>query len=485
MSRLHPILWLLVLTASTYCSCSLKPNTTDEKPPVETPPKAEDVILAAENMHLTITDYDQCLAILKFEGFDFSIRALANPRFQRDEIQRCYQIGVMRQYAKKNNLAASTTERQQALRAAYERFGVQSESALAQKLKMTPESLNAVIDDSLLAPVVQKHLASTLDDKAIKERLNRDFRVFSLEMGVFDNTPTQEEADAFLKTDEQTFSVYIGAHQEVLKTQPYAQFVRMAYPLSDNATHKAAEELRLTASQQGLDKALEKCQAEESCSVVNGKDDLFDIEKTEAIAWAFKATAGAVSELIKTDKTEEIWVLQDTKPPRLRDAKDPQVRRETAVEVMAILQPAPHLIQPLKAEIEAEKTAFKTIVENHHGQFIELKDTPYMDLIHRREFPSGVLKVLADMKREEVMLFSSPVLSDKKMYVFQVLQLKEPSENDFATQKEKWIEKAAADPSFGLVDEWMQKTMPRMSSINIRPISEKYGTLQTDGSVRF
>ena len=492
MSRLHPILWLLIFTASTYCACSPKTDNSTQNDSTSAKTSAvppEDVILSAENMLMTMKDYDRCVAGLKFQGFDFSPRVLANPRFQRDEIQRCYQINVMRQYVQKNGLEVLPIDRQKAIRAAYERFGVQSDDALAQKLEIPAESLNEVVDDTLLNGVVQKHLASTLDDKTMHERFNRDFRVFSVEMGIFDNTPTQEEADAFLKTDEQAFSVYIGAHQDALMSLPYALFVRMAYAFSDEdsrgAAQKSAEELRVMASEQGLDKALEKCQADETCSVLNDKENLFEIEKTDAIAWAFKASAGAVSEVIRTDKTEEIWVLQDTRPPRLRDAKDPQVRRETAVKVMSILQPVPHLIQPLKAEIEAEKTEFKSIVETHHGQFVELKDAIYMDLVHKSEFPPEVLKVLTDMKREEVMLFSSPILVAGKMYIFRVLQLNEPSESDFASQKENWIEKTAADPSFGLVYEWMQKTLPRMSSINTRPIVEKYGLLQTDGSVRF
>lgn len=490
------MIWLLIFAAGTYCSCSKKalpePGIEDKAAAAQTPDKpAQDVIMSSDNMLLTLKDYDECLAVLRFQGIEFSPRALANPRFQRDEIQRCSQIAFMRQFVKKNGLSVLPTDRQKALRTAYEQFGVQSEQALAQKLKIEPEQMNDIIDASLLVSVIQRYLASTLDEKALRERFGQDYRVFSIEMGIFDNTPTQEEADEFLKTDEQAFSVYIGAHPEVLKTQPYAQFVRMAYSAADEearvSAHKSAEELRAAAAEQGVDKALQTClaQAETGCTVLNDKDNLFDVEKTDALAWAFKTQAGAVSDVIQTEKTEEIWVLQNTKPPRVRDAKDPQVRRETAVHVMSLLKPAPHVIQSLKTEIEAEKIDFKTIVENHHGQFVDLKDTLFMDLKQRSEFPQGVLKVLSEMKREEIMLFSSPVLADRKMYIFRVLQLNEPSESDFAARKASWIEKTASDPSYGLVDEWIQKVMPRMSSINIRPISEKYGTLQTDGRVRF
>ena len=72
------------------------PSAAAHAPEVAVPQDASDaVIVSSDAVRLTLSDYEQCVAVHAFEGQLYSKRALANPRFQHDEIQRCLQMKLM------------------------------------------------------------------------------------------------------------------------------------------------------------------------------------------------------------------------------------------------------------------------------------------------------------------------------------------------------------------------------------------------------
>jgi hypothetical protein len=59
-----------------------------------------------------------------------------------------------------------------------------------------------------------------------------------------------------------------------------------------------------------------------------------------------------------------------------------------------------------------------------------------------------------------------------------------PSDADFEAQKEAWKARRMADPGVEIANEWIQENMPRMTSLNIKPIQNIYGILQPNGVIR-
>ena len=65
---------------------------------VTMPGSSEEVVMKAGDLFLTMADYNRCIDVHNLMGRHFSKRALANPRFQRDEVQRCFQTKFLKDY---------------------------------------------------------------------------------------------------------------------------------------------------------------------------------------------------------------------------------------------------------------------------------------------------------------------------------------------------------------------------------------------------
>ncbi len=493
--------YFLILTAALCCSCSKSSpteNTNPADPPSETPAvqqpedisSSNDVIYVAGDIRLTIKDYDECLTTHKLKGNEFSKRALANPRFQRDEIQRCYQTALMRKFIDDNKIQIKPAFHQKALQTALEKHGVQSEEALAEHIGVPASELNNLLDTTVFPKIIQEYLAMTIPPEEAKAKFLTDFRKYSIELGCFDNTPTPEEADVFAAEQEEGISAYLNAHPEISQTQPFAQFTRIAYPASDDTASEAYQAVRNAkdiAANQSVDEALKKCHDDEAigCKVINDKDNPLVKERTDDIAWAFQMSSGAVSDIIRGENTDEIWILQTTTPPTHRDFKVPAQKQQLAIDVMKAVVPAPHLIEKIRTDIEAINPDFKAIAQANGGKFQTFNHVLYMDLASAKESAiPQMLKILATLTPEEINLFSSPILNNGQLCIFRVLEANIPTEDDFKLQENAWKSKLAADSSTKLVNKWLEASQSKLSSINIRPVQNKYGILRPDGSIR-
>ena len=58
------------------------------------------------------------------------------------------------------------------------------------------------------------------------------------------------------------------------------------------------------------------------------------------------------------------------------------------------------------------------------------------------------------------------------------------SEADFEAHKAEWQTRKIADKSYSLVVSWLDKAIPKLVSLNIKPVQEKYGVLQPNGTIR-
>lgn len=466
------------------------PSADAHAPEAAVPQDASDaVIVSSDAVRLTLSDYEQCVAVHAFEGQLYSKRALANPRFQHDEIQRCLQMKLMADAIDQSGAEFQASDKQAALRAALVRHNAQSEPELASKIGVKEAELGRIVELSLLMPTLQRVLLSTLSDSIARRMFETDFRRYTVEVADFENTPSPEDVDAWLKTHEEVFSAYIGVHQEVMMAPPHAKFVRMAYGYANaseglDAARLRASELRKTAIR-GLDEALGQCESDAACEVLNTRDALYDVERTDELSWAFRMPVGGVSEVIHAQGSEEVWVLQEVVPPQKRNIKDDKDRQYIGAAVMHAVEPSSRLMAVLKPALEAEDADLKSVTEANGGRYRLFKEMTHIELSDKAVMESArVLKALSELHEGETLLYSNPIIDGGRVYVFRVMEISVPKEGAFEAQKEAWQTRKVGDKSYSLVVSWLENAMPNMVSLNIKPVQEKYGVLQPNGMIR-
>ncbi|MBR4985557.1 MAG: peptidyl-prolyl cis-trans isomerase [Proteobacteria bacterium] len=482
--------WMtLLLMGLMLTSCGKKDEAVPATKPEPVVEEADPVIVAAETVRVTLSEYDRCVAVHRFEGQMYSKRALANPRFQHDEVQRCVQMKLMSDALKQVDMVPTAVERQQALRKALATHNVQSEPQLAAKIGVDAYALGEIVDQSLLMPTMQRMFVMQLSDDNARKMFATDYRRYTVELADFDNAPSPEDVESWLKSHEDVFSAYIGVHQELMLTPPHAKFVRMAYGYGEitemDAARVKAASLRGVAIRDGLDGAIGACAAEAGCEVLNGRESLYDVERTDALSWAFRMPVGGVSEVIHADGREEVWILQEVVPPQKRNAKDAKDRDLLGKAVMQAVEPSPHLMALLKPALEADAADLKSVTEANGGRYRLFREMTHLDFADRSVMESErVLKVLAELKEGETLLYSNPIIDNGRVYIFRVIEIAMPSEADFEAHKAEWQTRKIADKSYSLVVSWLDKAIPKLVSLNIKPVQEKYGVLQPNGTIR-
>lgn len=474
-------------------STSLAPasSVSEADKSVHLPGSPHEVVMASDELKLTMGDYDRCIAVHRLMGRPYSKRALANPRFQRDESQRCFQNKFIRDFLTREGVTVAPADRERLIQAAMERESVQSEQALADKLGLKLEALASYADDALQPQTLQKTLVARMTDAEIRKHFDVDFRRFSLELIDFENAVTPSEVEKFLIDKKDVFTNYLGAHQELLMSLPSAQFVRFGYTKSggdeDFTAQKAAQALRLTAIQQGADAALEACKADKArgCMVLNDRSNLYVEPRNEHNIWAFRSPVGTVSEVIQTPVMGEIWVLERIVPPAQLDLHHPETRQEVGRKVMSALEASPQLLETIRPELETAYPDMKATADKHHGRYRQFDSVYYLDLVEQKQIESSrVMQIMAEMRPEESRLFSNPIIDNGRVYIFYVNRLSMPSDDDFISQKEVWKSRRMEDASLEIANHWVQTNMPRMTSLNIKPIQNTYGILQPNGVIR-
>ncbi len=474
-------------TSSTGTTASQSALPTD----LSTLGSPQEVVMKSGELRMTMGDYEDCVALHRFHGRIFSKRAMANPRFQRDEAKRCFQTIMLKDYAQKHALMPTQEDRQRALDEAMKRAEAGNREHLLKRLELSPEQLDRLIDLSLLPALMQRHLVMSMNDAEARAAFDLDGRRYSIELADFENAPTDDEVEEFLHEHEKDLSTYFTQHQELLSGPPHAAFIRMGFPKSggpeDAGSIKAAEALRLTAIQHGATGAISACQTQKDagCAVYNDASNPYVEARNEHNLWAFRSPEGTVSTVIQTPTNADIWILQSVEPPQPYDTTTPAIRQKLASQAMIALQPAPHLIDKLKPALTVTNPDLKQTTEALGGNFRFFDAVPYLNLVEQKQIESpAVMKTLSEMTPSEMRLYSNPVLDNGRVYVFFVSLMQPPTDADYAQYGEAWRARKAADPTHPLTTQWLSSNLPNMSTLNLAPIQAEYGVLQPNGTIR-
>ncbi|MCL2325142.1 MAG: hypothetical protein FWC40_01360 [Proteobacteria bacterium] len=489
-------LCLLVLSLLPAFGCSRKKNPLDSSPEAKTiqqplPGSDDEIVVHTDDLSLTLADYKLCLALHALKGTHLSERALANPRFQRDEAQRCLQTHFMRSYAKTNHISPTPQDRQKARTEFMRLAGLTHDAALAEKLGVDVTALNTLIDDALWPQTIQAYLVSQLSDGEAFELFQSDYRLYDLEWASFDNEISEAELEAFMASHHKEIKAIYEQQSIRFFEPPHARFIRFGFPRQSDGRDDApanprTEQLRQKALEGGVQAARDFCQAheDEGCVILNDADDLHDVVRSEPHLWAFRTSPGAVSEHISSPAFHEIWILQEIVAPQEPNLQDEAVLRRISREIIALHIPSEALLTKLKAELTMPEADFRAISESLGGTYHSLTDKRMIQIDSPDFIPGDAMrKILKAMKDEEVDLFSDPVVEDKKIFIFRVNRMLTPTHQDYEAHGEAWRQMKSADPKHALVQALLDASMPRMSSLNLRSIQINYGILQPNGSI--
>ncbi len=482
----YMIAGMLVMVLS---SCGQKQEKPAPQPtPIPMPGAPEEVVMTSDNLALTMADYDRCIEVHRLMGRHFSKRALANPRFQRDELQRCFQTKFMKDYLSTHHIEISYEARQKATAELLKRNEMASVEALAAKLEIDPAKINDVIEDSMIPLTMQRHLMMSMSDGMMRIAYDDDERVLHLELADFDNTPTDEEVEAYMKNNSEALSEYLGINPSLLSSAPHVHFVRLGYRINgedDGSTMRHWEALHLLAVQQGMDKAIEKCKAEENsgCVVINDKDNPLVEERNESNVWAFRMPEGSVSNLEKMPDYRAFRITLKLEGPQPLNLHDPVIQKNIARRAMIDTVPSPHLVSQLKQAL-TPYVNFKATTEALGGRFVSTASSYYQMGEQKIVTSKKVLRMLQHIKREETGLFSNPIIENDRLYVFRVTSINVTSDEDYRAHRNEWLQRRSDDPSLETLNAWLEQQIPNMASQNLMPIQEKYGILQPNGTIR-
>ena len=486
---------LAFLCALTACKKDTETQAEPQSVAAELPlpGSPDEVVLATDKVKLTMHDYDRCIDVHRLKGHILTQRALANPRFQRDEVQLCLQSAYLKKYLQDNQVNILPVERQVEIQRAMEHVGVQSETALAEKLGLSVEALAEIVDEAAIPAAMQRALSTRMPANEAKKNFMRDERKYTVEIADFENTPTDEDIDSFIKNSQDRLTAYMSGHPEVIMTPPKADLARFAYAFDDDPdneqrAYQNIDVLRQFAVSNGVEKAVEYCQKEEKhgCQVLNDSKNRLSLDRSDETAWAFRIPVGGVSDVKRKDDHLEILILLDIHAPEAMNAREPANMKIIAANVIKQSEPAAHIVEAIKPALEAPDPDFKAVTETHGGHFQHFDDVSFFDLSSHKNLREAqeLLKILATVTPEQKDLFSNPIVYNNHMYIFRVTSLTDPTEDDFKNNLNQWKAKKATDPSRGLVVDWLNNNMPSMTSLNIKPIQAKYGILQPNGTIR-
>ena len=465
-----------------------EPNQSAVQAPL--PGSPEEAVMVAGDLALTMADYDRCIEVHNLMGRHFSKRALANPQFQRDELQRCFQSRFLKDYMAKNQLAIAPAEVEAETAKLLKDNDVADVNALAAKLGIAPDHIQDVIADSLIPLKVQGHIITTLSDDVMRMAYDIDERVMHVEVADFDNSPSDEELSAYLEDNGGSLSAYLGRHPQLLNGLPHVYFVRMGYLVNGDETESDVmrrwEALRLVAVQQGMDKAIEKCESEKmaGCVVMNGKDKPLVEERSEDNKWAFRMPVGSVSEMDRTPVHRAFKITLKLEEPQPLDLHDPAVQKDIGRRAMLDTVPSLHLMAQLKSAFAMPDVDLDTVARALDGHYVSNEASYYKIKSQHLVASKQVIEMLSDVKPEEIGLFSNPILENDRLYVFRVLSIRQPSDADYLAHRDEWLKRRSDDPSLEMLNRWLQNKVPSMATQNIVPVQAKYGILQPNGTIR-
>ncbi len=484
----------LLLALSVSCGQKHDPapaqndNAAAAKTPL--PGTPEEVVMVADDLALTMADYDRCIEVHHLMGRHFSKRALANPQFQRDEVQRCFQSKFLKDFMAKNKIAMAPATIEAATAKLLKENDVADVKALAVKQGIDPDHIQDVIADSAVPLAVQRYIITTMPDDVMRMAYDIDERVINVEVVDFDNSPSDEEVDAYLKDNGGSLAEYLKLHPDLLNSLPHVSFVRMGYLVNGDETESDVmrrwEALRLVAVQQGMDKALEKCESEKNsgCVVLNGKDNPLVEERSESNKWAFRMPEGSVSELDQSPVYRAFRITLRLDGPQPLDLHDAAVQKQIGRRALLDTVPSLHLMALLKSAFAMQDVNLQEVAKSLDGHYVTTEASfnklKSQNLIESKK----VLGVLNNIKPEEIGLISDPLLENDRLYVFRVKSVRPPTDADYLAHRDEWLNWRSDDASLEALNSWLQAHMPNMASQNLVPVQAKYGVLQPNGTIR-
>ena len=454
------------------------------------PGSPEEAVMVTDDLTLTMADYDRCIEVHNLMGRHFSKRALANPQFQRDEVQRCFQGKFLKDFMAKNKIVIAPATIEAATAKLLKQNDVADVKALAVKQGIDPDHIQDVIADSVVPFAVQRYIITTMPDDVIRMAYDIDERVINVEVADFDNSPSDEEIDAYLKDNGGSLAEYLRQHQELLSSLPHVSFVRMGYLVDGDETESDVmrrwEALRLVAVQQGMDKAIEKCESEKNtgCVILNGKDNPLVEERSESNKWAFRMPEGSVSELDQSPVYRAFRITLRLDGPQPLDLHDVAVQKQIGRRAMIDTVPSLHLMASLRSAFAMPEVDLAAVAKSFDGHYVTAESSFNKIKSQNLVASKKVLGVLNSIKPEEIGLISDPLLENDRLYVFRVLSVRPPSDADYLAHRDEWLNWRSDDPSLEALNSWLQAHIPNMVSQNLVPVQAKYGVLQPNGTIR-
>lgn len=491
--RMKNGLKLAVFLGALCCFAACK-KAPEEKKEILTNPgwQADELIMKSGEHRMNLEDYKQCISLHRLQGHFFSKRALANPRFQLDEAQRCFALTLMRDYAKENHLKPTQDLKTLVLNEAYKTLDVESDAEIMRKVGISSEKFEALIEDAMLPRMIQRHLLETMPEAEAQALFNTDARRYSFQIIDFPNEPTKDEVEAYLKEHERDVLLYLKAHPKLMRRLPRAQFLRFSFPKtgddSDVMAFKGAGELRQKAMKDPWNAEsilTQECQKDKRCTVLDSQENPYIEDRNEENAWAFRAPVGTVSEVLNLPASNDVWFVKEIEPPEPYDFSDASVRKILTEKVMKETVAAPHFLAKLKPLLEAPIPDLQKIAEENGGRYRAYNDLTFAYITHHNLIESPeVLKVLSEMSVKESRLFSNPIVENSRIYVFYVSNLTPATDEDYKNNKAKWIEHLSNDSKADLTRAWIEKQTPSLTTMNLKPVEFEFGILQPNGTIR-
>ncbi len=466
-------------------------NASLHADPEQTPKigKDSEMVIRSDELEVTLGDYKMCLKQNELEGVHFSKRALANPRFQRDQAQRCFQVKFMRQYAEKNNVKASNEVHTKALNDFVAKAKVDSASQLAAKLEVTVDELNMLVENAIRPTVLQRYFVGMMSPEKQKEMYKIDFRRFSVDWLTFKNDVSDEAVSEFLKDHEKEFNVEISNNKFKYMNPPQAEVVRYGFKLNgddlnDGLAYQDANRLKVEAVKNGENAANALCQKLEGCEILNDAFNTYKLLRTEDTRWAFRSPNGTVSDIVKKDDAIEIMILKNVIPPSVPDWSNNEERMKAAKKMLIDLRPDDRLLSELHNALTQPNVDVRSATKGLGGLYRFVENARFMDMGNEDKIPSKIVRdTLQTLSESELMQFSNPLVEEGKIQIFRVRTSETPSDEKFAAQKEEWIEAKSSDPKYGLVQKWLDDSAPNLTTFNIRVLEDTYGVLQPNGKI--
>ena len=456
----------------------------------ETPVTGDAAVLIGNGWVVTMSEYDRCLNLTRLQEGPVTRRALANSSFQRREIQMCQQVEFMRMFLEKNGLRIEPKDHLDGMVKWTSKYDVADEKELAEKLGIPADQISDAVDDSMLVYVVQRKLVADLEDNQARQMYALDARTYSVEIGTFENEPTDAEVALYLGEHNSEFSQYLSLHKGLTESPPSVSFVRLGYRFVDADQRVNAQQntdmLRRVAGTDGLDEAIRICRdhGKDGCEVFNDRANLLTELRNDENVWAFRSAVGQPSEVLELPDHFEIKVSTAILAPVKYDLNDPEIQKIVARKVIHEAVPVAHLMAGLKSALDdKEVTDFRAVVESLGGVYQSLSDT-YENLSRSNALNARLVMLLKAVHPEEVGLFSTPFVYQGRLYVYRVTSMTPPAAGEFEVRQAEWRKRLETDPQFALTRLWIDKEMHELPTLNIRPVEEKYGVLQQNGEIK-